>query len=384
MEKDASVTKEKVRNYICDDLAFYILSKLPLKSLKRFGCVRKSWILLFENHHFMSIFRNNLISYDHSYYDDTSLLLQLTNRDLCSFSGDNFGDNFDDVIIDLPDPFKDEHPSIRVLDSGSITGILCLYTGDLRYALWNPTTEEFKIIPQLPREFDSPYITEEVIPLGFGFDQVRNDFKLITNVLFCLQYEDIDYPEFSCEYRIYNLKSNSWRKIDKDVGFISSFYTQTCQRLYMNGMCHWWVFSHDGRDITSFDLVTEEIITTHIPLEIHPEVNDDFNVAYIPLSLMVLNGSIGFISGPLDNTTFNIYILGEIGAKESWTKLFTIGPLSDIRLSIGAGKKGDLFFQKEDGDIVRFNLTTQLIEELDIEGDNYSILIYKKSFQSLI
>nr|XP_027191075.1 F-box/kelch-repeat protein At3g06240-like [Cicer arietinum] len=303
----------------------------------------------------------------------------------CDKRKDNFGDNFDDVIIDLPDPFKDEHPSIRVLDSGSITGILCLYTiGDLRYALWNPTTEEFKIIPQLPREFDSPYITEEVIPLGFGFDQVRNDFKLITNVLFCLQYEDIDYPEFSCEYRIYNLKSNSWRKIDKDVGFISSFYTETCQRLYMNGMCHWWVFSHDGRDITSFDLVTEEIITTHIPLEIHPDVNDDFNVAYIPLSLMVLNGSIGFISGPLDNTTFNIYILGEIGATESWTKLFTIGPLSDIRLSIGAGKKGDLFFQKEDGDIVRFNLTTQLIEELDIEGDNYSILIYKKSFQSLI
>ncbi|XP_004506020.1 F-box/kelch-repeat protein At3g06240-like [Cicer arietinum] len=383
MEKDACVTKE-VRKYISDDLAFHILSKLPLKSLKRFECVRKSWTLLFENHHFMSIFRNNLISYDHSYYDDTSLLLQLTNRDLCSFSGDNFGDNFEDVIIDLPNPFKEEHPSFRVLDSGSITGILCLYSYDLRYVLWNPTTEEFKIIPQLPREFDSPYITERNIPLGFGYDQVRNDFKLITNVEFCLQYEFVDYPEFSCEYRIYNLKSNCWRKIDKDVGFISAFYNETCQRLYMNGMCHWWYFSHVGRDIASFDLVTEEIITTPIPVEILPDVDDDFDVPYITISLTVLNGSIALISGPLDKTTFNISILGEIGAKESWINLFTIGTLSDIRLSIGAGKKGDLFFQKEDGDIVRFNLTTQLIEELDIEGKSFSILIYKRSFQSLI
>lgn len=32
-----------------NDLFFSILSKLPLKSLKQFGCVCKSWGLLFES-----------------------------------------------------------------------------------------------------------------------------------------------------------------------------------------------------------------------------------------------------------------------------------------------------------------------------------------------
>jgi hypothetical protein len=65
MEKKKSVsavTNEKVSTYISDDLSFSILSKLPLKSFKRFQCVRKSWSLLYENHHFMSIFRSDFLS----------------------------------------------------------------------------------------------------------------------------------------------------------------------------------------------------------------------------------------------------------------------------------------------------------------------------------
>jgi molecular chaperone HtpG len=48
MEKSMGATNAKVSNHIPEDLAFSILSKLPLKSLKRFGCVRKSWTLLFS------------------------------------------------------------------------------------------------------------------------------------------------------------------------------------------------------------------------------------------------------------------------------------------------------------------------------------------------
>nr|XP_012575675.1 F-box/kelch-repeat protein At3g06240-like [Cicer arietinum] len=397
MEKYASVTKEKVKNYICDDLAFCILSKLPLKSLKRFECVRKSWVFLFENHKFLSIFQNNFISDDHSYYDDTSLLLQLTDKDLCSFSRDNFEDV---VKLDLLNPFQDEDPSLWVLDSGSITGILCLYhsdkrfLSDRRFVLWNPTTEEFKIIPQSPLNPVPYYVRDHVFPLGFGYDHVKNDYKLITGACFFyeeVQYYDgspdyICYPEFVCDYEIYSLRSNSWRDIDEDASFIPLHSGVASQRLHVNGMCHWWHFKGvlDGRDLASFDLVTEKIITTPIPVGTLQGVDDDFKADDIPISLMVLNGSIALISWFLDNTTFNISILGEIGKKESWTKLFTIGPLSDIRLPIGAGKKGDLFFQKKDGKIVWFNLSTQLIEELDIKGNAFSILIYKKSFQSLI
>jgi len=107
MEKYLTATGEKVRNYIHDELAFSILSKLPLKSLMRFTCVHKSWTVLFENHHFMNIFRKNLISNHHYYYGDVSLLLQNGDRDLLSLSSDRYKNK---VKLDWPNPFHEEDP----------------------------------------------------------------------------------------------------------------------------------------------------------------------------------------------------------------------------------------------------------------------------------
>lgn len=43
MEKiSVGVASEKLWNHIPDDLTFSIMSKMPLKSLKRFGCISKS------------------------------------------------------------------------------------------------------------------------------------------------------------------------------------------------------------------------------------------------------------------------------------------------------------------------------------------------------
>jgi hypothetical protein len=69
------VQNKKVSNDIPDDLVFSIMSKLSLKSLNRFKCVRKSWFPLFKNPYFMSLFQNKFVSNNSSYYDDTSILL---------------------------------------------------------------------------------------------------------------------------------------------------------------------------------------------------------------------------------------------------------------------------------------------------------------------
>jgi len=47
---------DKVSNHITDDVAFIILSKLSLKALKRFTCVRKSWVHLIEDPNFICMF----------------------------------------------------------------------------------------------------------------------------------------------------------------------------------------------------------------------------------------------------------------------------------------------------------------------------------------
>jgi hypothetical protein len=75
------VTSNKVRNYIPLHIIFFILSKLPLKSLKRFECVCKLWSNLFQNSYFMTIYTNNLMSNSNSnHYDDTYLNLECGQR----------------------------------------------------------------------------------------------------------------------------------------------------------------------------------------------------------------------------------------------------------------------------------------------------------------
>jgi len=126
--------EKKARNHIPQDLALLVLSKLPLKSLKRFGCVHKTWSLLFENQYFITMFRDNFISISHSYYDDTSLIIHQVvhkGRSTASFLHLLSSQSFENRLkLDLPTPLQTEHPIFYILDSSTINGTLCLSKAD--------------------------------------------------------------------------------------------------------------------------------------------------------------------------------------------------------------------------------------------------------------
>jgi len=138
---------KKLGNHLPDDLAFSILFKLPFKSLKRFGGLYKSWALLFENYHFIDLFRTNITSNRHSYYDDTSILLCF----------EEFGPDFNTYNLFLPHGERFQHmdklnfPNLQddhefqklVLGSSSVNGIVCIYQYKNHVYLWNPATGSF-------------------------------------------------------------------------------------------------------------------------------------------------------------------------------------------------------------------------------------------------
>jgi hypothetical protein len=99
------------------------------------------------------------------------------------------------------------------------------------------------------------------------------------------------------------------------------------------------------------------------------------------------NGFVASISWySLNKTTFHISILPELGVKESWTKLFVIGPLLNIRDVIGAENTGDLFFETKDGQLLYFDLSSQKTEEFGVKGNEinyYKISIYKENLLSI-
>ncbi|XP_058733428.1 F-box/kelch-repeat protein At3g06240-like [Vicia villosa] len=327
----------------------------------------------------MNKFRTDFLFIPHSYYNDTSLLLQhkyvyesdyaTTCVSLNLLSGERYQNR---VKLDFPNPFKDQ---FQILYSGSITGIFFLQSinSSEDIVLWNPTTNEFKVLPYSSIYSVRPY--GHFMPIIFGYDPVNDDYKIIRKA---------HYPrEIACYpvWEIYSLRRNLWRKIDIDCPYC--FWDNN--GLYMDGICHWLYHCFDNGEyyLVSFYLSNEVYIKTFIPLDIIFEDKDKYVVAR---RLLMLNGSVACFTGYEyhDKTTFHISILGEIGVKESWTKLFVI-ELGPKLFPTGVGMNGEKFFQNLDHELVYFNLCTQMKVELgcvERMSDSTEVINYKKNLHS--
>jgi outer membrane protein assembly factor BamB len=134
----------------------------------------------------------------------------------------------------------------------------------------------------------------------------------------------------------------------------------------MDGVSHWWDKNKTNTYLVSFDFCNESFTTTHIPSYIDDsfEVNRDF---VILRDLVILNGSIAFILNYKKASTIHISILGELGVKESWTKLFVVGPSPSLNYPIVAAKKGKILLKsRSNKQLVWFDLSTGMIDKIDV------------------
>ncbi|CAK8560406.1 unnamed protein product [Lathyrus sativus] len=391
--------KKEVSNYIPNDISFDILSKLPMKSLKRFSCVCKFWSNLFEKPQFMDIYRISLFASKYEDHHNSCFLLKqsldLSEDNILLLSGETFENK---VKLDWPPPFKEYRKRFYIVGS-IVNGILCLCRGngrgDTNYinqevVLWNPSTEDFKVIPSgsfnhaILKAFPPDTIFED-LPLmftfvniyGFCYDPVADDYKLIRNFYF------IDSKKFELDlnicphdetlWQIYSLKSNSWRDIQVKMPnhYYNDEWKQNGNGIYFHGMCHWWGYRDHLKEhmLVSFNLRDEVFIITHS--------NPNYHV--FDRHMFILKDSIATIDY---EEPYNIFIsvLGEIGVTESWTRLFRIGPLPYSTSPIGVGINGDIFLNRY-GEIEKFNLNTNLIEEIGITGRiiRCQMIIYNSS-----
>jgi molecular chaperone HtpG len=291
-----------------------------------------------------------------------SILLNQRNEECHStlyiLSGERFENR---VKLDWPPPFHVNDTSIYIVGKTSVRGTLCIVQEVAYYpkcVFWNPTIDEFKVIPS------SPFVPKPiVVSNGFGYDHVGDDYKVI-RWLSADEYVDPIWE-------IYSLRSNSWRKLDIDM----PRRDDESVVVYMDGMCHWWGIKGDKEYVVSFDLSNEIFLTTPVPLDMY----DGSNFEFVERHMAVMNMSITLISNYARNTTFHISVLGQLGVRESWTKLFIVGPLFGVEHPIGVGEKGNIFFRKENSELAYYDLSTEIIEEIDIQGESHfcQIVIYK-------
>ncbi|WVY93167.1 hypothetical protein V8G54_032255 [Vigna mungo] len=389
-ERNNKFVAQKLMNHLPDDLLFSILSKLPLKSLKRFGCLQRSWNLFFENSHFMNLFRNNFICNNHSFYDNTSLLLILDSRyvhstTLYSFSDERF-QNMEKIY--WPNQLQEDHGNIfYTLGSSSINGIICLYKGDEKVAyLWNPSYNEVKIIPPSPFEPLQYGLPLDRKYQGFGYDCVRDDYIVIRNVSFnpSIIMVDLDDIKYAPILEMYSLRSNSWKKLERAIELPVCY--DEMDRLYFEGMCHWLGGLYDEiyhACLVSFDLSKEVFITTMAPSHIPLELYDNFEARYEWRHIFILNGSIALMSNYAG--TIYIEILAEVGKKETWTQLLVFGPIPCIYYYVGSWNIGNILFQTLDGEPIWLNLSTQKFGKVieNVHCIASQLVVYKKSLVRL-
>lgn len=386
MEKTKS-SCEKVSNHIPADLTVSILSKLFLKSLVRFRCVRKSWSLLFQDSYFMNMYRIHFASnHNYMYADDSCITLeglqpyQHGHRVLFSHSGERFKNK---VKLDLPPPFQEDDTCLRLLGS-VVDGTICFYQGQVipKIVFWNLSTKEFKVLPPSPLESVPPYYERVFCEMhGFGYDHVNHDHKVVRHVAHCRDLTNYEgytgyIPPHDSYWELYSLRSNAWKQLEVDM---PTGYLNPDLRFHTNGVCHWWD-STNGQDcLVSFDLNSNEFFRTPPP----PDGCDNFDFILVDRRFVGLNGCAACISSYETShatpNTFYISILGELGVKESWTKLFIIGSLPCLDHPIGAGNKGDIFFKSKEDEIVQVDLITQMVKKLGIrEPLNCTTLLYKE------
>ncbi|XP_026377793.1 F-box/kelch-repeat protein At3g06240-like [Papaver somniferum] len=213
---------------------------------------------------------------------------------------------------------------IRIL--GSCNGLICLGintpSGDFYHrrsdsiCVWNPATREYKDIP-LPsapssttgRDYNRDYnlnsYEEYNIIYGFGYDCNIDNYKLVKFT----HYKTSGH----IQGEVYTLGSDKWKTIHVDNRYS---FPDTSSGLLLNGALHWLcgTTTQNKSTILSFNISNEGLISFPIPAENMQCAN-----------LGVLGECLCLL--PNEWVSNDVWVMLNYGARESWTKQFTLKEL---------------------------------------------------------
>jgi F-box interacting protein len=353
------------------DVLVEILWRLPPKSLLRFRCVSKTWLALIGNHDFFStnLLNHSILTTQNPTRPLPLILVKATDKSnaekfvFYSLSYDTL-----DCVSQIPMnlPLVPAHflirPNYYLKLVASSNGLLCLYDFRTRDVyLWNPTTPYvgFKAIP---------FLSPPPFSVGFGFDPNSSDFKVVS-VRHVVNGSGIA----ALIAEVYSMSRGSWRLLDLRVPYGIFADSQT---LALGGV-FLWLAEQDGGQIISFDFTDEVFRTTPLPYS-----RDPLRFYH---QMMELNGYVAMAIFPLDfwniKMSLEIWVLLEFGVKESWTRFVSIEIPMDLGRPLGFWKKGKMFMENSEGQLVLYDPFTQTKNYLQIEGlkESFEVVLHTQS-----
>ncbi|GER28683.1 F-box and associated interaction domains-containing protein [Striga asiatica] len=240
-----------------------ILSRLPVRTLKRFRAVEKSWCSLIDAESFAKAHLRRSLSSPHS---NRNLISGLNGFCFMSLAALTQVKSFKPAF---KYDEKDEHAI-----SNSVNGMVVVMREPARPVLWNPFTGEHKVLPACPREFQPDERHFCRTTYGFGYDPENDDYKIIKVMLY--MFKRLSLWSLSEDW-IYSLRSNSWKRTN------GAPYTHRHWPAHVNGILHtivqtWTGPGLSGVHLYGFSLVHEKDYEVKMPQKIEIEGIDSLTV----------------------------------------------------------------------------------------------------------
>ncbi|XP_057798340.1 uncharacterized protein LOC131014401 [Salvia miltiorrhiza] len=287
-----------------------ILLRLPARSLWKFRCVSKCWLFLISSYDFAKAHlkvstKKNIYEHGRLTVGTSQSFMNLYTCSLRPMVGNTVytGSIYPDVDI-LPDVVRFDRP-LRDIDSviwleGSCNGLVCVLESARTLILWNPTTNQYRVLPcsGTPLRFEYPRT------FGFGYDEFHDDYKVVE-----VFHLEPGMCVMEPRANVYSLRSNCWKALlnwpNERVAIGSG--------VFLNEALHWLVIrarSSSDWAIVSHDLALETFV--ELPL---PFIDDDA----LTFEMNVLGGCLSVCCQY--KMWLDVWLLKEYGVVESWNKV---------------------------------------------------------------
>ncbi|XP_010487472.1 PREDICTED: putative F-box protein At3g16210 [Camelina sativa] len=214
--------------YLPDELAIEILVRLSTKDLARFKCVSKTWRGLINHRGFIELYQNNSPAKFVSFYDKDLYMLDVESKRPAITNPLKLDFPLDQSMID-------ESTCVLHCD-----GTLCVTLKNHTFMVWNPSSKQFKILP-------NPGIYPDSNILGFGYDPVHDDYKVV---------KFINRRDASTAH-VFEFRTGSWRESLRIPN--PDWYYRDRRGTLLDQYLYWIAYrSSTDRFILCFNLSTHE------------------------------------------------------------------------------------------------------------------------------
>lgn len=313
-----------------------ILLFIPVKCLLHLRCVNKSFCSLVNAHLKRRILLLPHLKQQFAEYDGLKILSPDTD---CG----SVEKLFPETSI-----FNEFMYSAKIY--GYCNGLICLIFDMDGLGLWNPSTNDFKILPKPGNPFHGGVF------YGMGdYDSSVDDYKLVRAAASRFRDDDhgLVYIDSPIKFEVFTGRSYTWRRI-ADIGTLQCYIQK--QAVHLCGSLHWLMqisttldeayVAYPSLVILCFDLAEEKVREICLPTE--------GNLSIVQSRLGVLGGRLCVCS--CEETDIKIRMIEYIG-KACWSEVISLikPTVSCYAIPICISRKREVITLADGRDLVMYN-----------------------------